>query len=310
MKRRQRPPLRAVALCMAFATGCDLGLELEADETRAPEPIQGDAAKSFEPPPKNPWVGVVVARHRVDITSRVGGSVATLPVPVGGRVEPGDVVATLEDPEIRLGLEAAEASARSARSAVSRAKVNRRHARRQSGQAEQLGDIATEDEREQAEYAVARASADEAGARGELAFHRVEVERRREQLDALTLSAKFEGKVAVHFHALGEHVVPGAPLVRLVSDETLIRVAVPSADAATIAEGTRLEFRPEGSDYTLSLEVAHVAPEVDAASYVLVEARFVDADRTRRPRAGTRGHVLPARESRKTIAGDPVRPLQ
>lgn len=303
MIRRQQALLRAFALCFAVAAGCDLGLEPEADEARAPEAIQGEAVTSFEPPTKDPWVGVVVARHRVDITSRLGGAVATLPVAVGGDVEPGDVVATLEEPEVRLGLEAAKASARSARSAVRRAKVDRRQARRESEQAERLGDIATDDEREQAEHAVARASADEAGARGELASHRVEIERRREQLDALTLRAKFEGKVAVHFHALGEHVAAGSPLVRLVSDEALIRVAVPAADATSIAKGTRLEFRPERSDSPLSLEVAHVAPEVDAASYVLVEAKFVDTDRTRQPRAGTRGHVFLAREPRRSIAG-------
>lgn len=284
-----------VASCCAWVAGCDLGLELEPDPDRVAEasaPGEAGEAGGTGAPTIDPWVGVVVARHRVDITSRVGGAVATLPVPVGGRVAPGDVVVTLEDPEVRLGLRAAEASARTARSVFAKAQVDGRHARRQHGQAEQLGDVASDDERVQAEHAVARASADEAGARGELALHRVEIERRREQLDALTLSAEFEGRVALHFHAIGEHVPAGTPLVRLVSDDALVRVALPAADAAAVGPGTRLLFRPEGSKAPLTLEVAHVAPEVDAASYVLVEATFVETAPASVPRSGTRGRVV------------------
>jgi RND family efflux transporter MFP subunit len=100
------------------------------------EAAQGDAA---EAPPRVVMVatarlapeaavhrlpGVIAARSQADLGFRVGGKLLTRPVEVGDRIEAGEVVATLDETDLRLELEAAEAELDAARIALEKAEID------------------------------------------------------------------------------------------------------------------------------------------------------------------------------------------
>jgi hypothetical protein len=92
----------------------------------------------------------------------------------------------------------------------------------------------------------------------------------------------------VHYESPGQILGPEARIIRLISDETILRFAVPHADAAAFEVGAALQFTPDGGGRPLTATVKGIAPEVDAASMVLIEAGL---DAPESARAGISGRV-------------------
>jgi len=280
-------PSRATWLVLCGAlTACG---SPEAAREVEPSPVRRAA---LEPAPARPtktceWIAVVVAEHRVDVAAPIAARVWTLPAAVGETVPHGQPIAELRDPAIPLAIEAADATLRTAEAELARIEVDARQARRAHAQARALGELASADELAAAEAAVQQIEAAHAGARAEVDRLAAERTRLRERQRELTVRAAFDGTVALLHHAPGAWVEAGAPLVRLVSHTTLVRIAVPVEEVAAVTLGTRIAFAAEASEAAVAASVLRIAPEVDDAGYVLVEARPL----AEAPKPGTPGRV-------------------
>lgn len=283
------------------ASSCGDG---ETPATEPPTPAE-TATEASEEPPENPptetaedegWVGVVVAREAVDVAAEVPGRVQSVAVRPGDRVAPGDLLARLDTSQLsqdlamaEASLDAVEAEVRRTRSALQEAttRYERRAAAPDTFSREEL--TATEMEKETAEAAAAAA---EARQREQTA----RVRQLRESLAKTDVRAPFEGTVALRYLDPGATVVPGTPIVRLItSDELLVRFAAPPEEAAELDVGDPVEILLETSGARVTGEVAQVAPEIDSASQMIfVEARLDRATRGGPARSGLVARVFPA----------------
>lgn len=303
-RRHAYPGLAAVLwLCTTLSVlGCGAG-EPSAPAPSPPSdpatPVASDPSPESTPssePANEGWVGVVVAREAVDVATEVPGRIESVAVRPGDRVEPGNLLARLDTSQLsqdlamaEASLEAVQAEARRTRSQLQEATT--RHERRaavpDTFSREELA--ATELEKETAEAAAAAAEARE---REQAA----RVRQLRESLAKTDVRAPFEGTVALRYLDPGATVVPGTPLVRLItSDELLVRFAAPPEDAARLEAGDPVEIVLETSETRVTGRVAQVAPEIDSASQMIfVEARLDEATRNGPVRSGLVARVFPS----------------
>jgi RND family efflux transporter MFP subunit len=277
------PPALAFCLLTAAAAGCGEG------EAPPPAP-RGEAASALlqpAPPPATPtpvssrparkgWIGVVVARETVDVTAGSTGRLLSVAVEIGDRVRRGDPIASLDTSLIAQDLEMARSSLRASEADQKRvadelAEARARNERRQGNpdffSKEDLAEAALQAKTAEAAYEVAQAR---------VAEQRARVRQLEAGVAQNVIRAPFDGRVAERFADQGALVGPGTPVVRLISaGELLVRAAVPPEEARTLAAGTPVTATVR----TLGLRVAgiieRVAPEVDAASQmVLIEIRL------------------------------------
>jgi RND family efflux transporter MFP subunit len=212
--------------------------------------------------PEHRLPGIVAARTEADVGFRVGGKVVARTVAVGDRVRAGDVVARLDDADLRLELEAAEAARAAARIALDIAETNfDRVASLQSGgwasrQASDAETVAVEE---------ARARLLQAERTAELA---------QNQLGYATLRADADGIVTQTLVEPGQVLTAGQPVVRLAhAGAREAVVAIPEAMVRGIeAARSRVELWSEPGvvrDATLR----ELSPVADAATRTF-EARY------------------------------------
>lgn len=197
---------------MAFAATLSVSAAAQAPE--APPPVVITAPVSAELlAPTRSLQGTVVAAREAELASRVEARVAWVAA-LGTQAKKGDVVARLDDAQVRLAL--ARERARLERLQAERALAGR--------QLERLQAMAD---------AVPAAQRDEAAARAEVlgaqvAEARVALQLAQLQLDETTIEAPFAGTVVAELKQPGEQVAVGAPLLRLTDTERVeLELAVP-----------------------------------------------------------------------------------
>jgi RND family efflux transporter MFP subunit len=202
--------------------------------------------------------GVVEARNRVEVATRVSGRIAELPVTEGEPVREGQLLARLDAPELR-------AAADQARAAVDAARLAFEVASRQAERMERLADrdVVTRRDfeladlgREQARTALAHAETQQRSAESNLAY--------------AILRAPGDGRVVERRARPGDLAVPGRPIVILVDDgEPEIRITVPADGSRRVLPGMAAEIA--GGATALSGSVSRVVPSADnhiTAAYV------------------------------------------
>ena len=198
-------------------------------------------------------------------------------------------MALLDDPDLRLAAEAAASNVRVARAELAGARHTRRYSREQLRQSEDLGGYVAANERSRHRHEHDRAAVLTKVAVGEVDSSRLEAERLDTRLDALTLRAPFAAEVAAVYQSPGQLVAPGAAIVRLVSTDRIVRFAVDADRSPDFAIGTTIELSSKGRT-TWPGTVTAVAPEIDSAQMVLVEA-VLDAASDEPPAIGSTGRV-------------------
>lgn len=182
--------------------------------------VQVDAVRTEPGQRELRAVGQVVPEQAGPIAARTLGTVVEGPLPVGTRVETGDVLLRLDGLTQRANLAEAEALLAQADAELALALAQRDRARklRQT----RAIDEATIEQREQ-EAQAARARRMKA---------RVDLERARTDNGFVTVQAPFAGVVTAQRTNLGAYVNRGEPVVEMVGAQSLwIEVAVPSAVA-------------------------------------------------------------------------------
>jgi multidrug resistance efflux pump len=105
--------------------------------------------------------------------------------------------------------------------------------------------------------------------------HLAEARSRVRQLSAsqgqTDVRAPFAGQVAERFVGPGSLVNPGTPILRLLaSGEPLVRAAVPPEDSPTLKLGQKVGLHLRGTATRLAGSVTRIAPEIDAASQMIL----------------------------------------
>ncbi|MBL8952064.1 MAG: efflux RND transporter periplasmic adaptor subunit [Myxococcaceae bacterium] len=278
MSRRRRASrgwatVVGVALLIAAAVG--VSRASRAVDSRRPVvgassgPVAASAPESR--PVEGAFVGVVLAREVVNVAPRVAGRLRAMPVEVGDRVSRGDVIAQLDDHELRRDLALAEAALEGALAARvrSRAELGEAQQRRERRRSATTG-IAAE-ELSAAEHAERVGDANVKAAEATVSERRVQVGKLRAALDEATLRAPFAGTVASRSASPGSLVAAGAQVVRLVGvGAPFVRFAVPIEVGHALRGGARVTVEVEAVGASFEANVENVAPEVEPGSQLIV----------------------------------------
>jgi HlyD family secretion protein len=230
-----------------------------------------------------------------------------LTVKLGEVVAAGEVVARLDDRELRQQLELARSQQRTAEAQIVQAQVDARGAEvvsRREHAAEILG-VSSQAEAATARQTLAKATAALGYMRASAEERTTRIAQLRAHLQDMTLVAPIAGRVAMIYVHDGARVEEGHPVLRVISSGVLVKFAIPAEQAGTVQPGDAMDVRIDHRA-PIPATVAHVAPELDGvAQLILADAELVDppADlqpgtvcriAARTPGAATRGAAPPA----------------
>jgi RND family efflux transporter MFP subunit len=271
--------------CLAFGLGALFGARLgtnrgavtAAAPTAAPPPQV--SALEAAPGDRNGFVGVVFAKQQVDLESTVEARLLTVPVQLGDRLKKGDTVATLDAEAIRRDLASAAAAVHGAQAEAHAARVELAAAHDKAARLDKLAKASSsvsDEELEAVHYQEKLAAARQEAARARVSESVAAVDKLRQLLETTAITATFDGVVAQRYVDPGTIVGPGRPIVRLISgDDVWVRFAVPEDQVGGVVVGGCVEASLPSLKLSATGKVETVAPQIDAASRMLVvEARL------------------------------------
>lgn len=236
---------------------------------------------TIEAPPERPeFVGVVTARQTKVITADFEGRINRLSAEAGKKVHAGDVVANLDDTDLKMQLAKAKASEKALRGEVGAAAAK---AGALSRQAKSEKMLARAGAAPMASVRNANADASAAGATTAAASGRLgEAAVGREQIELLLTKAEvkapIDGVITMVTAKEGQVAQKGTTIARVFDPrDLLVRFAVPKELRGTIASGKRVELQIEGTERTIWAIVGKVSDAEPPVDYTLVEADIDDS---------------------------------
>lgn len=206
-----RQGISAIALLLAGLVLAGCGGEESAgngNDTRdsSPAPVRVARAEVREFTPTTPVAGTVVSRQDARVSAEVTGRLESV-AEVGTEVAKGDVLAEIDDTQLRLRVAEQE-------SVVTREEANLGYLRKQQERLESL----------EASNAAARNQLDQITsqrqvAESDLAVAKARLAQLRDQLDRTIIEAPFAGVVSERLSEPGERVTEGTAVVRILSTE-------------------------------------------------------------------------------------------
>ncbi len=266
-----------------FASGLALaGLAACRDFPPPAPPPAPPAAPAIESPADAPvpadgpsYVGVIVASESVNLSSELRGRLESVSVRPGDRVRKGTALAEIQPLNLPEQIVSADAAVQVARSGVSQAETALRLARERVSRVESAPDMFSAEQRSVAQGGRETTEKELESSRSRLVQAESELQRLRGQSARRVLRAPVDGWVAARLLDPGALVEAGQTVVSLKrGDRSILRFAVPPAEAASWPAGTKILWRPEGGDAGHPAAVARVAQQVDPASQMV----FVEAD--------------------------------
>jgi len=253
----------------------------------AAPPLPAEAAVSSRPERRG-WTGVVVARESVDVTAETQGRVRAMHVQIGDAVQRGQPIASLDASIAGQDLEMARSALRAAEADASRVTEELGEARVRNERRKSNPELFSKEELAEVELRVKTAGAALQVAQARVSEQRARVRQLEAALGQTEVRAPFAGRVAERFVDLGAVIGPGTALVRLISSgDLMVRTAVPPEEARGLAAGSAVVVEPRNTGAEVRGVIERIAPEVDAASQmVLIEVRI---DRTAGGTGGSGG---------------------
>jgi len=322
-----------VAVCVALAavaavtsTSCGSSHPVEA-KTLADADVPTVAVTRAEPADLSHSI-VLTAEFKpyqeVDVMAKVAGFVKNIYVDIGDRVRDGQLLATLEVPEMRDDLHRAEAATESAQSDVTHAadevardkaaaQIAELYYKRLAAAAQQqpglLAQQEIDDAQSKALEAEARVSAAESAvseAREQVGVNQADVDKDRTLMDYTRVVAPFSGVITKRYADVGSMIqaataseTQAMPLVRI-SENQLLRLILPVPESAvpSVHVGQPVEVkvptlhrsfpgRVVRFEDKLSLETRTMNTEVDVPNpgLVLIPGMYAEVDLTLQRRA-------------------------
>lgn len=225
--------------------------------------------------------GTLEARVKCTISPKISGRIEKLLVDQGDRVEAGQLLVRLDDADLKQQVAVAQANLAATQAALERLQADvaqaaavLEQARQNYGRVQKLVEqkVATADEHDKATEALRVAQAGEARARAALEEgrrQRLAAEKNLAYRQALLADAEvrapFAGLVVRRFRDPGDIVVPGSPMLTLVSlEEIWVSAWVDESEMARLRVGqpARVVFRSE-PERSYEGQVARLGRETD-----------------------------------------------
>ncbi len=276
-------------------------------EAIVPRPVPSDDRTDEKPG----FIAALTPAHAADVMAPYTSPSARLAVKLGDRVTRGQVLARLDDRQLRQELDAARAQLRTAQAQIRQAEVDKRGAeivlkRETAAEAASVGSVA--------DVASARQAVDKATAT--LAFARATAEERttriaqlQAHLSEMTLTSPIEGSVAMTYPQDGARVEEGRPVIRVISGGVFVKFAIPADQVGSVKPGDLVDLRVDRRAELLTARIGHVAPELDGVSQMIIaDAELVNPPPDLQP--GTVGRILPRAAPRPGAAPPAPRPTK
>ncbi|HET9068696.1 MAG TPA: efflux RND transporter periplasmic adaptor subunit [Amaricoccus sp.] len=249
------PEVRAIFTAMAAPA-----------ETPAPSPepqvVMVSTVRPEAAAPVRRLAGTVRARTETDLGFRVGGKLLARPAEVGASVKAGEVVARLDETDLSLELEAAEAARAAARIALEKGEVD-------------LARVTTLESKGWAsDQATDARTVDVEELRARLLQAERSVELAKNALSYATLHADADGVVTATHAEAGQVLAPGQPVVSIARDgEREAVVSVPEAMVGEVGGATAVAelWSEPGKRHPVRLR--ELSPVADSATRTY-EAHF------------------------------------
>ena len=220
--------------------------------------------------------GSVVPVKQSNVAAQVSGVVVAVYRKAGDRVDRGETVVGLNDSQMRLALQSAEASLRSAHVSVGKTKAQSDLAKltvqrnaaliKQNLIPQSQADAdATAAEAANQDYLSAQAAVDQANA---------QLAQAQLNLQYASIKAPFAGQLSAVNVTEGEYVGQNTPAFVLVSPERQINFSIPPSDASVLPVGTPVQFNLAGQSYPARVSQTPSAP---VSGVVPVVALFADS---------------------------------
>lgn len=278
--------LLALAACRDGADVNDTGEPLEALTPAAPLDDRGDEKPGF--------IAAVTPEHQADVPAPYTSPATHLAVKLGDAVAQGQILARLDDRELRQELDAARAQARTAQATIAQAEVDKHGAeivltRETKAEADGVGSHA---DVVSAGQAVAKATAMITVARATAEERATQIANLQAHLHEMTLVAPIAGSVAMIYPQDGARVEEGRPVIRVISGGMYVKFAIPADKVGAVHVGDTVDLRIDRRSDLLTATVRHIAPELDAvAQMILADAELVHPPADLQ--SGTVGRILP-----------------
>jgi RND family efflux transporter MFP subunit len=222
------------------------------------------------------FIAAVTPRQSPDVIAPYTSASVSLLVRLGDTVAKDQILARLDDRQLRQELAAARAQARTASAAITQAEVEKRGAeivlaREKKAVAAGVGspaDLAS------ATQAVAKASAAISFARATAEERSTKIAELQAHLAEMTLVAPISGSVAMIYPQEGARVEEGRPVIRLISESVFVKFAIPADKIGAIKPGDTVDVRVDRRPELLTAVVGHISPELDAVAQMII----ADAD--------------------------------
>src|SRR5512140_3184297 len=242
----------ALALVAVALAGCNDTVAEKAAPTR---PVLVATVHYEAESPERSFVGTIKPRIETDMGFRVPGKVAKRLVEVGQTVDVGQPLATLDEIDLKLQAEQAEAELRAATGVLAQAAASETRAKELRAKG-----WATDAQMDQA-----RAAADEARARLNRAQRSVELT--NNSLSYATLVADSRGVVTATLIDAGQVVASGQTAVRVArSAEKEAVVAIPETLVGRAKDGVATVTLWSEANKKYAAKLREIAPAADAAT--------------------------------------------
>lgn len=203
----------------------------------------------------NRYFGSVQARYEVDQGFRVSGKIVTRKVDVGQKVRQGDVLATLDDTDYKLAVEAAQQQLLASKAQARQAQSDRQRLNALKAD----GSVSpSDDEKAQSNAETTRAAAEADARKLELARNRLEYTTLRASQDGLVTSVKFE---------VGQVVAEGQAIVSIAKEvEPEIVVNVPEDQLSVFRASRYKAMLTSAPDQSFDVVLRELSPQAAATT--------------------------------------------
>jgi RND family efflux transporter MFP subunit len=241
-----------LALAVIALTGCN---EIAAEKAAPGRPVLVATVHYEASSPERSFVGTIKPRIETDMGFRVPGKVAKRLVEVGQTVAVGQPLATLDEVDLKLQAEQAEAEFRAATGVLGQAAASEQRAK----------DLRAKGWTTDAQMDTARAAADEARARINRAERSVELN--KNSLSYATLVADTRGVVTATLVEPGQVVASGQTAIRVARfAEKEAVVAIPETLVGRAKDGVATVTLWSEPDKKYAAKLREVAPSADPAT--------------------------------------------
>jgi len=298
MCKRTSPALAGITVLVTLACLLSTGCKGSGPQAKAATPTgasvarvtRGDLASTLT------VAGQFQPYQEVDLHAKVSGYIRHINVDIGDRVRIGQVIATLEVPELNAQLAGAQAEVRHSQSEIDRAKSQvagaesshaalhdaymrlAQAARQRPGliAQQELDDALAKDQNSEASIDVAKAALE--ATEEQLSVSSADKQRVQALSDYSVVTAPFSGVVTKRYADTGSLIQAGTasntqamPVVQLAQSDVLrLRMPVPEADVPYIQDGGTVKVKVQATGKSFTGKIVRFARALDPSTRTMV----------------------------------------